>query len=258
MNEYKDMAEFQSQAGYLVDDVWYPRVTKIIEIKAKPALYRYYASLSSYEEGEEIKKQSATEGTLVHEALQGLLLGKSVTVSPTIAPAIETAMDFIRHHNIQIDPEYVERRIVSQEHRYSGTIDSLALIDGKYAILDIKTSQAIYRDYCLQTAAYMEALQDDFHGISTRFILRVDQATSCIRCGAMMRIKGGREKVKEPYPRGYNFRMCREGEHEWRPMRGIVEMKELPSFEADLKAFLGAKTLWEWEHGIWLRKIGYL
>ena len=29
---------------------WYPRVTKIVEIKAKPALYKFYAELNSFEE----------------------------------------------------------------------------------------------------------------------------------------------------------------------------------------------------------------
>ena len=41
-------------------------------------------------------------------------------------------------------------------------------------------------------------------------------------------------------------------------MEGDVELKEFPYYYSDVKAFLAAKTLWEWEHVFWLKKIGYL
>ena len=69
--------EFVENYGYTLDEMWYPRVTKIVEIKAKPALYRFYAKVDSFEAGERIKERSAVEGTLVHETVEDLLLGKN-------------------------------------------------------------------------------------------------------------------------------------------------------------------------------------
>ena len=97
---------------------------------------------------------------------------------------------------IIVFPEFVERRMWSERYRYAGTIDALAMIRGKVGVLDIKTSQAIYRDYCLQTSAYVDALKGQFRNLQTRWILRIDQIQNCMRCNAVRRMKGGREKIK--------------------------------------------------------------
>ncbi len=247
---------FKGQNGYVIDGIWYPRVTSILSIKAKPALYRFYAELKDYAEGESIKKISAEEGTLVHEAAEAIFKGEQPVVDPKIAPAIKAFNEFLEKTKIQVDPEHIEKQIVNYNERYAGTIDSLALIDGKFGVLDVKTSQAVYRDYNLQTSAYMAALQDTFKNLQTRWILRIDQAQTCLRCGATRRTKGGREKIKVPRNGGSKV-MCPFGEHEWSDMTGIVELQEFPYWYDDFHAFLGAKKLWEWENEYWLKKIGY-
>ena len=251
-HEFKTIESFKEENGYTIDDVWYPRVTKIVGIKAKPALYRYYGEAKSYKHAQSATERSAKEGTLVHEAAEAILLGQNPTVDISISPAIAAFQDFINRNHIQTMPEWVERRILSLNHRYAGTIDALAVIDGKFGVLDIKTSQDIYRDYNLQTSAYMEALKSEFENLQTRWILRIDQNQDCARCGGTLRTKGGREKIK----RDRNT-LCREGEHEWGEMKGIVELKEFPYWHADFNGFLGAKRLWEWENEFWLKRVGY-
>lgn len=248
---FRDENHFKELCGYDIDGQWYPRVTKIVEIKAKPALYKYYAGLNSFQESEDIKEKSANEGTLIHETLQAIMIGESPIVAPEIKPSIEAAVKFIEQHNIQIDPEFIEKRVVNHNHRYAGTVDSIALIDGKFGVLDIKTSQAIYRDYALQTSAYMDALKDQFSGLQTRWILRVDQQRTCLKCGSTMRPKGGRDKIRK------SSRPCPNDGHHWSELKGIVELKEFPFWKDDFEAFLGAKKLWEWENSFWLKKIGY-
>jgi len=49
-----------------------------------------------------------------------------------------------------------------------------------------------------------------------------------------------------------------EDAHEWGPTEGDVELREFPYYYGDIKAFLAAKTLWEWEHNWWLKQMGYL
>ncbi len=249
---YRDLQEFKEASGYEIDEAWYPRVTKIMEIKAKPALYRFYAEMSSFDEGEAVKQQSASEGTLIHETVERILLGENPEISETIKPAISAFMDFYEKNRIITRPDFVERRIINKNERYAGTLDALASIGGKFGVLDLKTSQSIYRDYNIQTSAYFAALQDEFGDkLNTRWILRIDQIKKCLKCGASLRQKGGRDKVR------LNGGGRKDCEHEWSEVKGEVELQESPYWREDYQAFLGAKKLWEWENGYWLRQAGY-
>jgi hypothetical protein len=260
MNNYHNVEEFKTLAGYDIDGTWYPRVTKIVEIKAKPALYKFYAELSSFAEGESVKKISATEGTLIHETIEGIMMNKNPDIDPSIKPSVDAFIKFMETSKIQVDPEFVEKRVANHDERYAGTIDSVALIDGKFGVLDIKTSQAIYRDYNLQTSAYMAALEKDFPTLQTRWILRIDQNKICPKCNSTLRPKGGREKIRFPWdPKDKSVRARAAAcEHQWSELRGEIELKEFPYWKEDYKAFVGAKRLWEWENDYWLRQAGYL
>jgi hypothetical protein len=260
MSYYRDAEHFKSLSGYEIEGIWYPRVTKIVEIKAKPALYKFYADLPNFAEGEAIKQQSASEGTLIHETVEAFLTGKPHEVEPQIKPAYDAFVGFFNRQHIQVDSEYVEKRVVNYNERYAGTLDALALIGGKFGVLDIKTSLAIYRDYNIQTAAYVAALEKDFPTLQTRWILRIDQHRVCHKCGSTFRSKGGRDKVRLAWD-GKNRTVRAQAEtceHEWSDIVGDVELKEFPFWRGDFEAFLGAKKLWEWENEWWLKQVGYL
>lgn len=255
---YSNLEHFKGLSGYDIDGVWYPRVTKIVEIKAKPALYKFYAEMNNFAEGEAVKQQSASEGTMIHEAVEKLMIGETPEINLLIKPAVDAFLEFRETQHMQIDPEYVEKRIVHRDERYAGTLDTLALIDGKFGVLDIKTSQAIYRDYNLQTSAYMGALTREFDTLQTRWILRIDQVRKCFACGATLREKGGRKKIKLPWSNGSYSTHAKACDHEWAPLKGEIELKEFPYWQEDFKAFLGAKKLWEWENEYWLKQAGYI
>ena len=247
---YRTPEEFMEQNGYAYDGRWFPRVTKIVGIKSKPALLYYYAQAPDFKTANEQTKKSAEEGTLVHEIAEKILIGEEPLIPSSIAPAIEALQYFLREHDIAVVPAHIERRIINPVHRYAGTIDAMATIGGHFGVLDIKTSQAIYRDYNLQTSAYMDTLVREFPTLETRWILRIDQNQTCKECHATMRTKGGRVKVKKNGRDACNM-------HDWNEPKGVVELVELPGWKDDFKAFLGAKALWEWEHNDWLRRIGY-
>ena len=251
MYDYSNVEDFKEKCGYQIGGQWYPRVTKIIDIKSKPALYYFYGEAASYKAAKAITDISAKEGTLVHEVVEKLMVGEIPEIPEAIAPAVRGFQEFFAQNKIDIRPEHVERRIFHPEHRYAGTIDTLATINGKFGVLDIKTSQAIYRDYNLQTSAYVEALLEEFPNIETRWILRIDQVHTCLKCGATMRPKGGRNKVR----RGKKYPCA--GEHQWSDLTGITEIQEFPDWQEDFQAFLGAKKLWEWENTHWLKQAGY-
>ena len=253
--KFNSLDEFMEGAGYIINGQWYPRVTSIVGIKAKPALLYYYAQAANFAQAQEMTTKSATEGTLVHNAIEAILKGEQPKVDSLIAPTVNAFHDFAQFHEIKPLTGGIEKRIWSPKHRFAGTIDILAEINGVFGILDVKTSSGIWRDYGLQTSAYMGALQEDDawenlerKQVVTRWILRLDQQQVCLKCGAKRRTKGGNEKIRD------NHNGCN---HEWSETRGEWEFKELPDFKNDYEAFLGAKRLWEWENEFWLKKLGY-
>ncbi|MBI3420605.1 MAG: hypothetical protein HY006_00935 [Candidatus Sungbacteria bacterium] len=260
---YKDGTEFKSVNGYDVDGAWYPRVTKILEIKSKPALDVFFKEMGSYASAEEVKNKSAQEGTLMHEAVQQLLVGEEKEISQEVRPGVAAFQIFNEERKIVFHPEFVERRIWSNRHKYAGTLDALAWVDGKFGVLDIKTSTGFYPEYNLQTAAYVTALQEFEvkrmlalpRDIETRWILRIDQHRICGRCKATLREKGGRAKIRS---KSATRAVCTDANHEWGEREGDVELKEFPFVYKDMKAFVAAKILWEWENDYWLKKIGYV
>jgi len=124
-----------------------------------------------------------------------------------IKPAIDAFYDFLKVHSLDVSKGAIEKRIWTPKYRYAGTIDILGEVDGLFGILDIKTSSGIWRDYNLQTSAYMGALSKDSTAwedltqkeIQGRWILRIDQNQICEKCGAKKRTKGGRETIKENF-----------------------------------------------------------
>jgi len=258
---YKDAEEFKTLNGYEIEKQWYPRVTKILDIKAKPGLDNFFKEVESYAKVEEVKQKSAEHGSRVHELLQKSLTGEAVEAPEDLAPALQAFEKFNQEAKIFFHPEFVERRIWSGRYRYSGTIDALAWIGGKCGVLDIKTSARFYSEYNLQTAAYFVALQEFEvkralslpREVETRWILRVDQRQPCRKCEAFLREKGGRSTIRNGRGNGG----CADTEHEWGTAEGDVELKEFPYVHKDMRAFAAAKILWEWENDYWLRQIGY-
>lgn len=260
---YKNADEFKNTNGYEISGVWYPRVTKILDIKSKPALEGFFKEMESYSSAEEVKNKSAAQGSLVHETIQKLATGQEILVPEEIRPAAEAFQTYNATRKILFHTEFIEKQVWSLRHRYAGTVDALATVDGKFGVLDIKTSTGFYPEYNLQTAAYVSALQEFqvkkalalTRDIETRWILRVDQRKSCRKCGATLREKGGRIKVRK---NKNGNGVCLGGAHSWGETAGEIELREFPYLYKDIKAFVAAKILWEWENDYWLKQVKYI
>lgn len=258
---YKNLEEFRSSNGHEIQGIWYPRVTKILDIKSKPALDGFFKEMESYTSAEDVKNKSAAEGSVIHETIQKLATGQPVDIPEEIRPAAEKFLKYHKERDIFFYPDFIERQVWSLRHRYAGTVDALAMIDGKFGVLDIKTSTGFYPEYNLQTGAYVSALQEFQvkkalgvpRDIETRWILRINQHQICKKCKSTLRKKGGRTKIRT----NKTSAPC-EGEHAWGELEGEVELKEFPYFYRDIKAFVAAKILWEWENDYWLKQAGYL
>ncbi len=261
---YDNAENFKKETGHEVNGAWYPRVTKILEIKSKPALQAFFKEVGSFAAAEDIKNKSAEEGTLIHATIQGVLSGRPTEIPDSVKASVLAVLKFNEQKKMNLHEGFIERPVWSARHRYSGTVDALATIDGKFGVLDIKTSTGFYPEYNLQTSAYVSALQEfeikKLFGLTkspeTRWILRVDQQKKCQTCGSTLREKGGRLKIRSNWKS--SGPKCFKDNHQWGEMAGEVELREFPYIYKDFRAFVAAKILWEWENDYWLKQIGYL
>lgn len=101
------------------------------------------------------------------------------------------AIEWMAQHNVRWIS--TERKVYSKQHKYAGTMDGLALIDScsdelcckkafkdRLSIVDWKTSNYLYIEYLMQTAAYWQAYEeerpyliDDLGPVTDRWIIRL-------------------------------------------------------------------------------------
>ena len=60
---------------------------------------------------------------------------------------------------VEVSIQAIEQRVYHSKYRYAGTLDRLALVDGRPAVLEIKTG-VLVPEHRLQTAAYLGAVND--------------------------------------------------------------------------------------------------
>ncbi|MDT7868265.1 MAG: hypothetical protein RQ894_00340 [Candidatus Pacebacteria bacterium] len=262
MNKINSLEEFKKEFGYVIDNTWYPRVTKICEIKSKPALYYFYAEAPNFKEATSKKIKAADEGKIIHEIIESFIQRRQIIVPPEYEGIKKAFEDFLKNHSFFSKEDWLEKKTVHFLHRYAGTFDIIGELDGQFSLIDIKTSQSIYEDYRLQTSAYFMALNEEgffrdekgrkiplLKPLEKRYVLRINQKRICEKCGAVMRIRKMGSKIEG----GDAF--C---DHRFGEILGEWELKAFDNVEEDFKAFLGCKTLWEWEYRDYLKEIGYL
>lgn len=135
-------------------------------------------------------------GKLAHAWIEDLLR-RRMTGEPGEPPlpvnaearrACLAARDWLAAHHFQ--PLAAEQMIYSRAHGYAGTLDvaATASIDGRFSVIDWKTSAAIYPEYRLQLAAYVQALAEmEPLPLADRWIVRLgkdDGAFKAIHIGS--------------------------------------------------------------------------
>jgi len=101
---------------------------------------------------------------------------------------VKAALLWMRSHNVKWLK--TEEKIYSRKHDYAGTMDGLAYVDSctdpaccserythRLCLIDWKSSNQLKTEYCLQTAAYQQALQEEHNStIESRWILRLGKS----------------------------------------------------------------------------------
>jgi len=114
----------------------------------------------------EARDAAAEAGSIAHRWIEDYIHGRERTPFPTAEPeqvmAAENGFMAFLDWATQVSLEVIETEVplVSEEHRFGGTFDALAMIAGRLCLLDWKTSNGIYSEHIVQLAAYRQLLRE--------------------------------------------------------------------------------------------------
>ena len=184
-NEFGKKA--QAHVRYkLADGTIVPGTTTVTGILDKPALV-VWANRLGLEgiDSSKYRDSAAVVGTLAHYLAECDLRGEKPDVSEYSPADVEKAENSLikfweyrdEHH---LEPILVEGQLVSQAHRYGGTVDLYGKRDGILSLIDLKTGKpnprtgtGIYPEMMLQVTAYHQLLIENGHPVEQVFILRI-------------------------------------------------------------------------------------
>jgi hypothetical protein len=165
---YKD-----SEGNYVVG------VTTAIGVLDKPAFMYWAWNLGM--QGIDYKKyrdDKADIGTLAHDMVLCHYKGTIPDTSEYSKNQIDNAetcflkyLDWEKKHTIE--PILLEAGLVSEKHKFGGTLDMYAMVDGVLSLVDFKTSKGIYSTNFYQLAAYKQLLEENGHKVDNSMILRI-------------------------------------------------------------------------------------
>jgi hypothetical protein len=161
---------------------WYPSVTTILGIKAKPALVNWAkretaacavrnlalitrlaatagadAAIDWLKRIPDYERDSAADqGSRVHALAEAIARGDEVPVAAGLVPFVTA---FRRDFLDVFRPRFLalEQMVCSPRHEYGGTADAFVEIDGEVWLLDYKTGAGIYPESALQLAGLARA-----------------------------------------------------------------------------------------------------
>jgi len=164
---------------HLADGSRVASVTTILGVLAKPALIHWAWKLGC--EGidyKAVRDQAADAGTLAHYIilchLTGLTPDTRQYSKETMDKAENSVLSYYEWEKAHtMEPILTETYLVSEKHRYGGTIDFYGIVDGEPMLVDFKTSSGIYPDMFYQLAAYAELLEENGYPVKGAKILRI-------------------------------------------------------------------------------------
>ena len=107
-------------------------------------------------------------GTQVHALIEWNLrqsLGQLVGPEPHVTDKAQWAFMAFQDwaQAVSLKPIFIEQMVFSRTHKYAGTMDLLAEVNGVVALVDFKTGKSIYAEAYLQNVAYQQALREMGH-----------------------------------------------------------------------------------------------
>lgn len=154
---------FDADHRYTLDGEELPSVSELCR----------FLSREIYNDVQQYRLDCAAErGTAVHKATEALDKYGTVDVQDDVLPYAQAYLKFRREHDVEW------RKIEWAAHhpvdKYAGTIDRLGTVDGKAALLDIKTSYTIHAPMCAaQLNLYRRMLEANGEKVEALYILHL-------------------------------------------------------------------------------------
>lgn len=146
-NELLKRLEGKESSSVLLDKSWIQNLLK--DAKKKP---------------DKLKEQAADLGTQAHAFIDLIIHGDAPSTIPEeIAGPVQSFRDWWMKSGIEL--VMGDTKVASILYGYGGSLDAIGWRNGKFIILDWKTSNSIYTEYALQVAAYAQAFYETY-GVS--------------------------------------------------------------------------------------------
>ena len=167
------------QRYYLADGTLVPGVTTVLSVLAKPALVTWANQLGL--EGVDVTKyvdKTANIGTLAHYLVECRVKGEKPDLepfSPEELKRAEWAFNSYLSWEKQHQPKIIasELQLVSERYGYGGTVDLIAVIEGRRWVVDLKTAKRLYDEHILQVAAYLQLARENGYRVGGARVVRI-------------------------------------------------------------------------------------
>lgn len=168
-----DVISFDAERHiYTVNGEIKPSVTDILSVLTS----NHYAQIN-----ESVLRAAAQRGTDVHNLCADIDLGlDEEEYDPVLEPYANAYMQFLFDYN----PKWLEIEQIhyNKQCGYCGTVDRYGIVNGRYAVVDIKTTASPTREnmlsYCCQTVGYslffppqVGKRKDDLYERADRYLL---------------------------------------------------------------------------------------
>lgn len=203
---------------------------------------------------DEIEKEEAADfGSKIHEWIEKYIKFKlklagyeevpEMPEDKAVQNGVIAFLDWEKEHKVKFLSS--ERVVYSKKYDYMGTMDIEAMIGGDRVLVDIKSSNGLYNDVRMQTAAYVMADQEEsgrkYKGRWAIRLSKYDEAEFIEREEKKKRIK---QLIAQYRKRDFKDSPI--------PTFQVFEAKYLDDnkgmIEYDYEAFLSAMTLYKWNN----------
>ncbi|MBX6361016.1 MAG: hypothetical protein IRZ03_13155 [Acidobacterium ailaaui] len=166
VNDEVKQITLNDERYYLIDDVFYPSVTYILQYFPKNKFFEDWLK-NVGRNSDIILERAGEEGSALHDIIDRIIKGETVRLlddSFNLKYPINVwnmairFLDFYKSSNMKVLKNEIV--IFSKKYVYAGTVDLVCEINGERWIIDLKTSNSVHDSYFLQIAAYKNAWEE--------------------------------------------------------------------------------------------------
>ena len=160
-----------------------PGITTVLNLRAKNALVKWSNDLGlrGISVGAYVD-DLADIGTLAHAFITDHLTGQETDISDYSPNQVSLAENSVlsfweweEDHKIE-EVFFCERPLVSEIHRFGGTLDIYAKVNGKREIIDLKSGSGIYNEAVWQVATLKVLLEENGFPVDGTRIVNIPRA----------------------------------------------------------------------------------